>query len=60
MRYVQSQNDNLNGEFLKFKDDVRELVWANEYFDEKPDASNIWIGNEESCTSYHLGKSSHS
>jgi peptidyl-lysine (3S)-dioxygenase / protease len=56
VRYVQSQNDNLNGEFINLREDVCELEWANEYFDDTPDACNIWIGNEESSTSYHLGE----
>lgn len=67
VRYVQSQNGNLSGEFERLRKDVCELEWANEcigkhssklfiMLGEKPDASNIWIGNEESTTSLHLGK----
>lgn len=62
--YVQSQNGNLSTEFKPLLKDIGELEWANEYFGrvtkntlisgESPDASNIWIGNEESTTSLHL------
>jgi len=54
VRYVQSQNGNLSGEFELLRNDVSELDWATDCFGEKPDASNIWIGNEESTTSVHL------
>jgi peptidyl-lysine (3S)-dioxygenase / protease len=69
VRYIQSQNNNLLGDFQMLQRDVRELAWATECFgtsicliifltsDAPPDASNIWIGNEESITSLHLGKS---
>ena len=69
VRYVQSQNGNLSGEFEWLRVDISELEWANECIGirirdcthtslgEKPDASNIWIGNEESTTSLHLGRS---
>jgi jumonji domain-containing protein 7 len=68
VRYIQSQNNNLLGDFQELQRDVRELGWATECFgtsiyviilltsDAPPDASNIWIGNEESITSLHLGK----
>jgi jumonji domain-containing protein 7 len=64
VRYVQSQNGNLCGEFEPLRHDVSELDWATECLGtaramltpgENPDASNIWIGNEESTTSVHLG-----
>jgi hypothetical protein len=67
VRYVQSQNGNLATEFTKLRQDVRQLSWANEGLGhltfqslyltvgEAPDASNIWIGNEESVTSLHSG-----
>lgn len=32
VRYVQSQNGNLLGEFDRLRDDVYELDWANECF----------------------------
>lgn len=69
VRYIQSQNNNLLGDFQMLQRDVRELAWATECFgtsfyviifltsDAPPDASNVWIGNEESITSLHLGKS---
>jgi hypothetical protein len=63
---VQSQNGNLSTEFQNLQQDVHDLDWANEYFGsllgvhkansgEPPDASNVWIGNDESVTSIHLG-----
>jgi len=32
VRYVQSQNGNMTGEFERLRGDVRELEWATEYF----------------------------
>jgi Cupin-like domain len=32
IRYVQSQNDNLSGDFKRLKRDIQELDWANECF----------------------------
>ena len=70
VRYIQSQNGNLSGEFERLRVDVSELEWVNECIGgdiskrftnvnlgAPPDASNIWIGNEESTTSLHLGTS---
>lgn len=32
IRYVQSQNGNLSGDFKRLKSDIQELDWANECF----------------------------
>jgi peptidyl-lysine (3S)-dioxygenase / protease len=67
IRYVQTQNNNLMSEFQPLQEDLSKLTWAAEYFgifsrlfeliylDGMLDASNVWIGNEESVTSLHLG-----
>ena len=34
-------------------DDISELEWANEAFGGRPEATNLWIGGNESVTSFH-------
>ena len=34
-------------------DDISELEWANEAFGGRPEATNFWIGGNESVTSFH-------
>ena len=34
-------------------DDISELDWANEAFGGRPEATNLWIGGNESVTSFH-------
>ena len=33
--------------------DISELEWANEAFAAFPEATNLWIGGDESVTSFH-------
>lgn len=33
--------------------DISELDWANEAFGSSPEATNLWIGSDESVTSFH-------
>ena len=50
--YIQKQNSNLTDEFKDiFKDVDSEISWASEAFGKKPDAINIWIGDERAVTS---------
>ena len=40
-------------EFPALMDDISELEWANEAFGGRPEATNLWIGGNESVTSFH-------
>eukprot|EP01025_Chloroclados_australasicus_P060212 TRINITY_DN7709_c0_g1_i1.p2 TRINITY_DN7709_c0_g1~~TRINITY_DN7709_c0_g1_i1.p2 ORF type:complete len:289 (+),score=12.50 TRINITY_DN7709_c0_g1_i1:201-1067(+) len=52
--YVQHQNGNLLSEFPMLTDDVpKSLEFADRLFDQKPDAVNLWIGDQRSATSFH-------
>lgn len=52
--YLQSQNDNLHGELDCLLDDATEDIdFASQVFKCKPDATNVWIGDERSVTSLH-------
>ena len=53
--YLQQQNSNLAApEFRQLHRDVElDMPWANEIFGGSPDASNLWIGNDCSTTSFH-------
>ncbi|EPZ33604.1 Cupin-like domain-containing protein [Rozella allomycis CSF55] len=55
IHYLQSQNDNLSQDvFAAIRKDVPESIeFASEALDAKPDAVNLWIGNEKSTTSMH-------
>ncbi|KAF9568896.1 Clavaminate synthase-like protein [Agrocybe pediades] len=68
VRYLQSQNGNLfsstsfydapdsvpTSEFAPLLDDLpKEVPWCSEALGQKPDAVNIWIGDERSVTSIH-------
>ncbi|RKP17971.1 hypothetical protein ROZALSC1DRAFT_23684 [Rozella allomycis CSF55] len=55
VHYLQSQNDNLSQDgFAAIRKDVPESIeFASEALDAKPDAVNLWIGNEKSTTSMH-------
>jgi len=37
-------------------DDVGDLDWAAEAFGGPPEATNLWIGNDDSVTSFHKVK----
>jgi hypothetical protein len=40
-------------EFPQLLDDVDVLQWANEAFGTPPEATNLWIGDDDSITSFH-------
>ena len=52
--YIQQQNGNFTTDFPELASDIdSDLPWASEAFDAKPDAVNLWIGNDQSVTSFH-------
>eukprot|EP00938_MAST-03A_sp_MAST-3A-sp1_P002057 g2057.t1 len=52
--YLSHQNDSFRTQFKALKDDVPDSVhFATEAFGTKPDAVNLWIGDERSVTSLH-------
>lgn len=52
--YIQQQNGNFTSHFPELAQDVdNELTWASEAFGAQPDAVNLWIGNDQSVTSFH-------
>lgn len=54
--YLQQQNDNFRQDpvFRPLLQDAElEFEWANLLFQNRPDACNIWIGNDQSVTSTH-------
>ncbi|MCJ1453653.1 hypothetical protein MMC28_004000 [Mycoblastus sanguinarius] len=54
VKYSQTQNDNLRGEYAPFYKDVeRDIRWASIALDRKPDAINLWVGNGQSTTALH-------
>ncbi len=36
--------------------DISELEWATEAFGAPPEATNLWIGGDESVTSFHKAR----
>ncbi|MCJ1393179.1 hypothetical protein MMC18_006051 [Xylographa bjoerkii] len=54
VKYAQTQNDNLRGEYSQLFEDVEEDVsWARIALEKQPDAINLWIGNSRSVTALH-------
>lgn len=54
VRYAQTQNDNLRGEYeTLFADVERDIPWARIALEQVPDAINCWIGNSQSVTALH-------
>jgi len=52
--YVMHQNNNFTTEFESLWRDIdTSLLWANETFQLKPEAVNIWIGENRSISSMH-------
>eukprot|EP00092_Neocalanus_flemingeri_P026371 GFUD01028587.1.p1 GENE.GFUD01028587.1~~GFUD01028587.1.p1 ORF type:complete len:325 (-),score=73.91 GFUD01028587.1:9-983(-) len=52
--YIQKQNSNLTEEFKDIIGDIEaDLDWATEAFGKKPDAVNLWMGDERAVTSMH-------
>jgi jumonji domain-containing protein 7 len=53
-RYLQTQNDNLRGEYAKIFADVMDpIAWAREALEKEPDAVNFWLGNSYSVSATH-------
>ena len=53
-RYLQTQNDNLRGEYATLFGDVPKTIpWARIALDREPDAINFWLGNNASTTALH-------
>ncbi|MCJ1478792.1 hypothetical protein MMC13_007476 [Lambiella insularis] len=54
VKYAQTQNDNLRGEYaLLFEDVDADIVWSHVALGQKPEAINLWIGNSRSTTALH-------
>lgn len=52
--YLQTQNDNLRGEYATLFSDVPESIsWARIALENNPDAINFWLGNSASTTALH-------
>jgi jumonji domain-containing protein 7 len=52
--YLQTQNDNLRGEYATlFKDVPASISWARIALENDPDAINFWLGNSASTTALH-------
>ncbi|CAK8681004.1 unnamed protein product [Clavelina lepadiformis] len=52
--YIQKQNSNLTEEFQDLMVDVeKDIPWANEAFNKKPDAVNFWMGQSRAISSLH-------
>ena len=43
-------------EFPQLMPDISELEWATEAFGAPPEATNLWIGGDESVTSFHKAR----
>ncbi|KAL2048094.1 hypothetical protein N7G274_000005 [Stereocaulon virgatum] len=54
VKYSQTQNDNLRGEYmLLYKDLEPDIQFASIALQRKPDAINLWIGNSHSTTALY-------
>lgn len=53
VHYIQKQCSSLDMEFPELMDDVETISWAQEAFDQIPDATNIWIGDKRAVSSMH-------
>ncbi|KAI0485913.1 hypothetical protein KFK09_029432 [Dendrobium nobile] len=54
VKYCQTQNDNLRGEYLALMADVpASIAFAHVALDRKPDAVNFWLGDGASTTALH-------
>ena len=52
--YMQQQNGNFTLHFPELLSDIDpELPWASKAFGASPDAVNLWIGSDQSVTSFH-------
>lgn len=53
----QHQNSNLSEEFGTLLKDIGPgLPWADDVFGGPPEATNLWIGDGRSVTSFHKGR----
>ncbi|KAI9873922.1 MAG: hypothetical protein M1830_010387 [Pleopsidium flavum] len=54
VKYAQTQNDNLRGEYTKLFSDVDgDIAWSRVALGRAPEAINLWIGNSRSVTALH-------
>ncbi|RFU34941.1 hypothetical protein B7463_g1424, partial [Scytalidium lignicola] len=54
VRYAQTQNDNLRGEYdTLFSYVDKDIPWARIALQQVPEAINLWIGNSRSVTALH-------
>jgi len=54
VRYAQTQNDNLRGEYAALFSYVeKDISWARIALQQVPEAINLWIGNSRSVTALH-------
>ncbi|GAM89062.1 hypothetical protein ANO11243_070960 [Dothideomycetidae sp. 11243] len=54
VKYCQTQNDNLRGEYSQLFSDVpHSIAFAQAALDKEPDAVNFWLGDAASITSLH-------
>lgn len=54
VRYLQTQNDNLRGEYSDiFKDVPRDIPFARIALQKDPEAINFWLGSSRSTTALH-------
>jgi len=54
VRYAQTQNDNLRGEYSSLFSNVeKNIYWAKIALQQDPEAINLWIGNSRSVTALH-------
>jgi len=52
--YAQHQNSNFLSEFSELAADAeQDIAWASEALNQKPDAVNMWIGDNRASTSLH-------
>ncbi|KAF2156560.1 Clavaminate synthase-like protein [Myriangium duriaei CBS 260.36] len=54
VKYCQTQNDNLRGEYDRLFSDVpQSIAFAHVALEKDPDAVNFWLGDEASITALH-------
>ena len=53
---MQHQNNSLTEEYPALQADIQPgLQWADRVFGGPPEATNLWIGDDRSVTSFHKG-----
>ncbi|KZF26590.1 putative pla2g4b [Xylona heveae TC161] len=53
IKYAQTQNDNLRGEYTPLASDVQDIPWVRIALEKDPEAINFWLGNSRSVTALH-------